>query len=191
MPINKLNERFDENFMQSPVPGLIYISNLILGKNKPSGIYRFVFYGNLLISLSFLLWHLIAFVSIFFRNEIFEHKQNLNVNEILINEAYKLGFQSVDFILKLEFFHGLAVICWGFILFSGILLWRQLSGYLSIYFISLMAYFLLILSLMGIRYLLFEFSNYDQFSILLLTLIMLLPFIYPFFKKKMNIDDRD
>ena len=73
-----------------------------MGKNKPSGIYRFVFYGNLLISLSFLLWHLIAFVSIFFRNEIFEHKQNLNVNEILINEAYKLGFQSVDFILKLD-----------------------------------------------------------------------------------------
>ena len=79
MPINKLNERFDENFMQSPVPGLIYLSNLILGKNKPAGIYRYVFYGNLLISISFLFWHLIA---IFFRNEIFAHKEGLHVNEI-------------------------------------------------------------------------------------------------------------
>ena len=191
MPINKLNERFDENFMQSPVPGLVYLSNLILGKKKPAGIYRYVFYSNLLISISFLFWHLTAFVSIFFRNEIFAHKEGLNVNEILMSEAHNLGFQSVDFIWKLEFFHVLSFLCWLFILFSGIILWRRLSGYLTIYFISLLAYFLLIISIMGVKYFVAELTNYDQFSILLLTLIMFLPLFYPYFNKQMNIEDDD
>ena len=191
MPINKLNERFDENFMQSPVPGLIYLSNLILGKKKPAGIYRYVFYGNLLISISFLFWHLTAFVSIFFRNEIFAHKEGLHVNEILMSEAHNLGFQSVDFIWKLEFFHALSFLSWLFILFSGIILWRRLSGYLTIYFISLLAYFLLIISIMGVKYFVTELTNYDQFSILLLTLIMFLPLFYPYFNKQMNIEAED
>ena len=76
-------------------------------------------------------------------------------------------------------------------LFSGVILWRRLSGYLSIYFISLLAYFLLIISLMGVKYFVTELTNYDQYSILLLTLIMLLPLFYSFFNKQMNIEDED
>ena len=142
MPTEKINKRFDENFLKSPVPFLIGLKKITLGKNSPSIIFRICFYINFITSIIYIFWHLIAFISIYFRKHIFD-QNNIDVDSIILTQAKIFGFQSADFIKNLELFHLLSIFCWSVILFSGVFLWRRIRGYFLIYVLAFIAYILI------------------------------------------------
>lgn len=182
MPTEKINKRFDENFLKSPVPFLIGLKKITLGKNSPSIIFRICFYINFITSIIYIFWHLIAFISIYFRKDIFD-QNNIDVDSIILKQAKIFGFQSADFIKNLELFHLLSIFCWSVILFSGVFLWRRIRGYFLIYFLAFIAYIILMWMLLGYKFITNETTNFDVFYFIVLFGSMFTPFFYDYLKR--------
>ena len=192
MPTEKINKRFDENFLKSPVPFLIGLKKITLGKNPPSIIFRICFYVNFIISIIYISWHLIAFISIYFRKYIFD-QNSIDVDSIILTQAKIFGFQSADFIKNLELFHLLSIFCWAVVLFSGVFLWRRIRGYFLIYGLAFLAYIILMWMLLGYKFITNETTNFDVFYFIVLFGSMFTPFLIDYFKrsrlKKIEEDD--
>jgi len=182
LPVDKLNKRFDENFLQSPVPFLIASKNFILGKKSPTIVFRLSFYCSSAIFLIYFLWHLISFFSILFRHEIFD-KNKIDVDTIILKQAKILGFSSADFIKNLELFHCFSMLCWGGVFVSAVFLWRRLRGYFLFYCLSFLSYIILMWVLLGMDYITNEITSYDYFFFLILFISLLIPFIYDYLKR--------
>lgn len=153
---------------QSPVPTLLRIRNLILGKKQPDVYTRVTFYLNLCIWISFMLWNIIGYFAISSRDLIFEMKA-ISVEEIIQERGVILGFEPTDFVTRLTVLHGVGILCWGAILFGLVLLYRKRKQF--IYFVAGGVLFYLG---MNIFYISFQFFKEDTTTFDKITLLIMI-----------------
>ncbi len=165
---------------QSPLPFIIKLRNLIFG-NKTPGIYtRITFFVNLVCLLIFSLWSIISYFAIVYR-QLFLEEKGVDVEAIIETRGLALGFDSGEFIKTLMTFHGISLLCWGFVFVGLILLWRRSNHFAYFFFGGTIFYFGMIIFYVGFDYYLDDISRFDKILFLLLNLNTL---FYVFFIEK-------
>lgn len=152
---------------QSPKPFLVRLRNLVFGRRKPDIFTRAIFYINLIIWLSFMLWNLIGYFAISMRDMISEMK-GIKVEEIIVERGIVLGFEPADFISRLTVLHGVGILCWGAVFFGLVLLYRKRRQF--VFFIVGGALFYIGLHLFYLNFQFFkeDTTSFDKICLLIL-----------------------
>ncbi len=152
---------------QSPIPTLVRLRNVLLGKTKPDIYTRVTFYINLFIWITFMLWNFIGYFAIASRSLIFEMKK-ISVETIIQNRGIELGFDGDDFVTRLAVVHGVGILCWGVIFLGLVLLYRKRKQFVFFVVGGVIFYVG-----MNIFYLSFQFfredtTSYDKIALLVM-----------------------
>ena len=118
-------KKFDrKQHLESPLPWLVRLRDLLLGKRRPDIYTRMMFHINLIICITFLLWNLVGYISILSRKEI-EDIKGVEIEKIIHERGVHLGFEAEDFADRLMVLYGIGVICWLIFFFGLTLLYRK------------------------------------------------------------------
>ena len=167
-----LNTKF-----QSPLPFIVKLRNLIFGSKTP-GIYtRLTFFVNLFCLVVFFLWSSISYFAIIYR-QLFLEQKSVDVEAIIEARGLALGFEPGEFIQTLLTFHGISLICWGFVFVGLVFLWRKSSHFAYLFFGGTIFYFGMMLFYVGIDYYLEDTSRFDKILFLIMNLNTLFYFFF-------------
>ena len=181
-PVTKIaNTKF-----QSPIPFIVKLRNLIFGNKKP-GIYtRLTFFVNLICLAIFFLWSTISYFAIVYR-ALFLEEKGVDVGAIIEARGLALGFAPGEFIQTLMTFHGVSLICWGFVFVGLVLLWRRSGHFAYLFFGGTIFYFGMIIFYVGFDYYLEDTSLFDKIVFLIMNLNTL---FYFFFMQRTEDDEK-
>lgn len=163
----------------SPIPFIIQLRNLIFGTIRPSIYTQLTFYIQLICLLIFSTWSAISYFVITFR-ELFLQQKGVDVAAIIEVRGQELGFTKGEFLQRLETFHGVSIICWGFIFISLIMLWRKKNFYGYFFFGGTLFYLGLIVFYVGFDYFMNDTTRFDK---ILLLVMLANSTVYTFFNK--------
>lgn len=152
----------------SPIPFLKKLRTYLFGTIRPSIYTQFTFYIQLFCLLIFSIWSAISYFVITFR-ALFLEQKGVNVAEIIEVRGQELGFFPGEFLQRLETFHGISIICWGFVFISLIMLWRKKNAYGYFFFGGTLFYIGMMVFYVGFDYFLNDTTRFDK----ILFLVML------------------
>lgn len=162
----------------SPIPFIIKLRNLIFGSIRPSIYTQLTFYIQLICLLIFSTWSVISYFVITFR-ELFLQQKGVDVAAIIEVRGQELGFSAGEFSQRLETFHGVSIICWGFVFISLIMLWRKKNFYGYFFFGGTLFYIGMMVFYVGFDYFMNDTTRFDK---ILLLFMLLNSIIYIVFK---------
>jgi hypothetical protein len=169
----------DESILQNPMPIFYRIRNWILGENIPSRFVKWIFYINFGISILFLGWHFLGFLSVFFRNTIFSNKQIL-VDEIIQQNAEKLGYTAEELVRKMELHHIFSLVIWILICWALALFWRRNNKAIFYFLFLFLIYFLQGIYFFGWSFIKLELTAFDWYSILIFAILIAADKLIPY-----------
>jgi hypothetical protein len=145
----------------SPLPVLNGFKKFFFGKENPEMLQKIAIYINLIIWFIFLIWHILSYSAISFREVIYEVKK-VNVEILILNRGSELGYDPSVFMNRLLMFHKLSIVCWS-IIFVGIsLMWRLKKSYLYFILIPILFYISLLFFYMGFDYFKKDTTFFDK-----------------------------
>jgi hypothetical protein len=156
----------DENFFQNPKNLFNNFRKIILGPENPKTYVKWCYFINSIISILFLGWHLLGFLSVIFRNIIFE-KKKIAVDEVISEYAKETGFTVNEFILSIEIHHVLSSIIWIFLLVVMVLFWRRRKWVFFYVLFAFLVYFLQGIFILGWRFITQELTLFDWFTLVI------------------------
>lgn len=175
----KLTSRLD-----SPSFLLMGFKKLIFGKENPEKLNRFVIYVNLIIWFIFLIWHLLSYSAISYRDVILNVKK-INVEILILNRGSELAYDPSVFLNRLLNFHKLSILCWTIIFVGIVMMWRKKQSFKYFIGIPLFFYFSLLIFYMGIDYFKNDTTLFDKISVIIFVINS---FLYVFLIKSKSVD---
>ncbi len=123
--------------------------------------YKIAIYINLIIWFIFLVWHILSYSAISFRDVILDIKK-VNVEILILNRGSELGFDPSVFLNRLLMFHKLSIICWSVIFVGITLMWRLKKNYWYFTLFPILFYISLLFFYMGFEYLKKDTTFFDK-----------------------------
>jgi hypothetical protein len=154
-------EEEQETAFSSPIPIINKISAFIFGGEKPEMILRISIYINLVIWFIFLVWHILSYYAISYREVILEEKK-INVEILIFNRGAELGYDPSVFLDHLFRFHAIAILCWVTVFIGIVLMWRKIKNFVYFLFIPLVIYLGTLVWYMGPDYYLQDTTFFDK-----------------------------
>ena len=165
---DKIEGKLDPAKFQSPMPFLIRLKNLIFGKERPDVYTRVTFYVSFVITIIFLLWNLLGYVSIASADYIQEVK-GISVDKILEGRGMELGFFPTTFAGKLMTVYGLGAICWAIVIVGLVLLWRKNKKFLLFTLIPIGFFVGMEIFYLNFQYFVEDTTLFDKMALLILA----------------------
>jgi hypothetical protein len=166
----------------SPIPLLNKLGRIIFGEKNPEMLPKMIIYLNIIIWFIFILWHILSYSAISFREIILDVKK-LNVEILILNRGSELGFDPSVFLNRLLNFHKLSILCWTAIFVGIVFMWRQKPSFKYFIGIPIVFYLALLLFYMGIDYYKEDTTLFDK---IIFSLFVINTFIYYLITKSGN-----
>ena len=163
---HSFREEFEAH-LESPIPVLTRLHNLIFGKEAPDTYTQISFYIGMIIWLIFLVWIVLGYV-VLTNTEWIEREKGLEVHTLIANRGKELGFDGIDFQTSLINFYNVALVAWSGIFIGLVLQWRK--NLLFIYFIWIAGgiYLVGMWFILGFSYWYNDTTLFDKISFFLL-----------------------
>lgn len=174
-----------EAHLESPLPLLSRLKNLVFGKENPDTYTQISFYIGLVIWLIFLVWNILGH-TVLANTAWIEAEKGLQVQKMIFDRGLALGFEGEEFHHTLVQFYSIALFCWAGIFIGLVLQWRKNLAF--IYFIGCSAgiYLLAMLFMLSFSYWYNDTTTFDKISFFLLVGHSFL--YYYFLKREKNGD---
>jgi len=164
----EIRQRLEEH-LNSPLPILMRLKNLVFGEKAPDTYTRISFYLALLIWFIFFLWSILGVVVIQSRHWIKEEKK-IDVTRLIEQRGQELGFEKYVFADRLETFHTASIICW-LVVFAGlVLLYRKKLEFIYLFLAGAGIYLLLMWFMLGFGYWAKDTTTFDKVVFILMVL---------------------
>lgn len=160
----------------SALPAIIIARNAIFGKRKPNGYTRFTLYVNLVIWITFLVWHLLSYFAFSLRDLIFEEKK-IDVTTLIYCRGEELGFEAMDFLNRILHFHIFSAIAWGIFFLGLVLLWRKSRWAVYTLLMSVAAYYYLLIIYISLDFFNQDVTLFDKVLLSFMGLNLLIYFV--------------
>lgn len=129
--------------LESPIPLLSRLKNLIFGKENPDYYTQISFYIGLIIWLIFLVWTILGY-TVLTNTEWIETEKGIEVQKMIAERGIALGFEGDTFQHALITFYTIALFCWAGMFVGLVLQWRKqpqfiyfIGGFAIIYLVSM------------------------------------------------------
>jgi hypothetical protein len=165
-------------------PHLKRAKNILLGETRPHWFVQLTFYFAFLLSTIFLLWNAISLFILLFPDYLRIHK-GVDVQAIIELRGRTLGFQEDVFHHNLLLFFSIASGSWLLALIALPFIWRQQLIAVYVRGFLLVTYVVTMFVLLGSSYFLEDTTNFDKYSLLTLTVLLLI--LYFQLKKRKSI----
>lgn len=164
---SKLRAEF-ENHLNSPLPLLIRLRNVVFGKVKPDLYTQLSFFFALVLWFVFFLWSVMG--SVVIRTHLWiEAEKKIQVSKMIDERGIQLGFEPQSFIGRLEAFYALGIILWLVAFIGLILMWRKNFRFVWFFFGGAGLYLLFMLVMLGFDYWANDTTLFDKVSYFLLV----------------------
>lgn len=163
----KLRQEF-EHHLNSPLPLLIRLRNVVFGKVKPDTYTQFSFFFAFVLWFILFLWSVMG--SVVIRAHLWiEEEKNIQVSKLIDQRGIDLGFEPQSFIGRLEAFYALGIILWLIAFVGLILMWRKNMRFVWFFFGGAGLYLLFMLVMLGFDYWANDTTLFDKVSYFLLV----------------------
>lgn len=166
--------------LNSPRPLLVRVRNLIFGTQQPDNYTKFTFFLAIAIWFIFFVWSVVSAIVIRLGDTILDNKE-IDVVELIENRGKQLGFESGEFIGRLEAFHALSVVFWGITFVGLVLLWRKNVRFTYFFFTGCGLYFVFLLTMLGFQHYIHDTTSFDKIAF---AVLVIQTAIYAFFRKR-------
>lgn len=157
-----------EAHLNSPLPILIRIRNLIFGTESPDTYTKISFTFAILSWFIFFLWSILGMVVINSRHWIKETKK-IDVTQLIENRGKELGFEPFVFAERLSAFHTASIVCWIIVFIGLVLLWRKKVIFIYAYLGGCAIYLLLMWFMLGFGYWAKDTTTFDKILFFLMV----------------------
>jgi len=157
-----------EAHLNSPLPILIRLRNLVFGTVKPDNYTRFSFFLGLIIWFIFFLWSILGMVVIKSRHWI-ESEKKIKVTDMIENRGKELGFEQFVFAERLGAFHTLSIVCWVIVFVGLVMMYRKIYQFIYPFFFGIGLYLLLMWFMLGFGYWAKDTTTFDKITFFLLA----------------------
>lgn len=158
---------------QSPVPIIIQIRNLVFGKKKPDIYTRLTYYVNLIVWITFIIWHSVGYVALNSKS-LFLREKGIPVQKIIETRGQSLGFMPGEFASKIETFNALSAILWGIFFIGLVLLYRKKKLFIYFTLVPIGLYLMLNTFYLSFAYFFQDTTNYDKVALLVVIVSCLI-----------------
>lgn len=159
------------------------VSRFIFGAESPSTWTKVVFYLNLVLGGLLLVWHILSYYAFSMKDLVLE-KKNIDVEELLIKRAEELHLAPTDFLNKLLNFELISIFVWTIFLVGLIFLWRRMKIAFWIHFITLVAYYGVLILFLNLNFFNQDVSISDKVILGLIISSLMLFYIFLFRQKR-------
>ncbi|PKR80829.1 hypothetical protein CW751_08665 [Brumimicrobium salinarum] len=168
-----MKKPIDQLKPEDAIPLFVKIKKLILGNKKPDGFTRLIFSFSLFAWFMLMSWNSISYF-VLLTSDIIEKNKGFSVQEVIIKNGQKLGFNGEEFLASLHgfLFHNLFI--WLLIFIGLALMYRKKRIYTLFVFGGLMIHFVYMFFTLGFQYFIEDISFFDKilyFILILGTLI--------------------
>lgn len=157
-----------EEHLNSPLPILLRLRNLIFGEQAPDTYTKISFYFALIIWFIFFLWSILGVIVIQSRHWIKEEKK-IDVTQMIELRGQELGFDKYVFADRLETFHTASIVCWLFVFVGLVLLYRKQLQFIYVFLAGAGIYLLLMLFMLGFGYWAKDTTTFDKVTFILMV----------------------
>lgn len=162
-------QSFREEFeahLESPMPILSRLRNLIFGKDTPDTYTQISFYLGLIIWIIFLIWIILGYV-VLTSTEWIEQEKGLDVHTLIEQRGEALGFTGPDFQNNLITFYNVAIVSWVGLFIGLVLQWRKNTWFIYFIWGSGAVYLLAMWFLLGFSYWYYDTTTFDKIAFIL------------------------
>ncbi len=150
-----------EAHLNSPLPILIRVRNLVFGTHSPDTYTKISFFFALLSWFIFFLWSILGMVVINSRHWIKETKK-IDVTQLIENRGKELGFEPYAFAERLSAFHTASICCWVLVFIGLVLLYRKRVEFIYLYLGGCGIYLLMMWFMLGFGYWIKDTTTFDK-----------------------------
>lgn len=150
-----------EAHLNSPLPILIRLRNLIFGTESPDTYTKISFTFAIISWFIFFLWSILGMVVINSRHWIKETKK-IDVTQLIENRGKELGFEPYVFAERLSTFHTASIVCWVVVFIGLVLLWRKQVIFIYAYLGGCIVYLLMMWFMLGFGYWAKDTTTFDK-----------------------------
>ncbi len=158
-----------EEHLNSPLPILMRLKNLVFGEKAPDTYTRISFFFALIIWFIFFLWSILGVVVIQSRHWIKEEKK-VDVTQLIEQRGQELGFDQFVFADRLETFHTASIICWLVVFVGLVMLYRKKIEFIYLFLAGCGIYLLLMWIMLGFSYWAKDTTTFDKVVFILMVL---------------------
>ncbi len=163
---HSFREEFEAH-LESPIPILSRLRNVIFGKESPDTYTQIGFYLGLIIWIIFLVWIILGYM-VLTSTEWIEQEKGLDVHSLIEQRGEALGFVGTDFQNSLITFYNLALIAWIGLFIGLVLQWRKNTWFIYFIWGSGAIYLLSMWFLLGFSYWYQDTTTFDKIAFFLL-----------------------
>jgi hypothetical protein len=164
---HSFREEFEAH-LESPLPILSRLRNLIFGKETPDTYTQIGFYLGIIIWTIFLVWIILGYM-VLTSTEWIEQEKGLDVHTLIEQRGAALGFKGTDFQTSLITFYNIALIAWLGLFIGLVLQWRKNLYFIYFIWISAAIYLLAMWFLLGFSYWYHDTTTFDKIAFFLLV----------------------
>lgn len=176
-PISHEQETVAKTKFNSPIPFFIGVKNKIYGTQKPATAHLIVFYINKSIAYLFLIWHLLSYFTIVFRNEIYTIKR-VDVETLILQRGLELDIPPHLFLDRLIDHHLWSIGAWLAVHLACIVVWRGRKWGIYMALAAALVYATSTYFLLGWTYIMEDISYLDRAIYLLFMVLNTLLFLF-------------
>lgn len=163
---HSFREEFEAH-LESPIPILSRLRNVIFGKESPDTYTQIGFYLGLIIWTIFLVWIILGYM-VLTSTEWIEQEKGLDVHSMIEQRGEALGFVGTDFQNSLITFYNIALISWIGLFIGLVLQWRKNTWFIYFIWGSGAVYLLSMWFLLGFSYWYHDTTTFDKIAFFLL-----------------------
>lgn len=163
---HSFREEFEAH-LESPIPILTRLRNVIFGKESPDTYTQIGFYLGLIIWIIFLIWIILGYV-VLTSTEWIEQEKGLDVHSLIEQRGQALGFTGADFQKNLITFYNIALVSWIGLFIGLVLQWRKNTWFIYFIWASGGLYLLSMWLLLGFSYWYHDTTAFDKIAFFIL-----------------------
>lgn len=172
-----------EAHLESPLPLLLRLKNVVFGKTIPDYYTQFSFFLSLIVWIIFTSWSILGSIAIRSRFWM-ETEKGIDVSALVSTRGEALGFTPESFIGRLETFYALAIVFWIIVFIGIVLLWRKMTWFPYFIFGGAALYLLAMWFILGFSYWYNDTTFFDKLCYILFVGHTAVYFY--FFRREMN-----
>lgn len=163
---HSFREEFEAH-LESPIPILTRLRNLIFGKESPDTYTQIGFYLGIMIWTIFLVWIILGYMALT-NTDWIEQEKGLDVHSLIRERGIALGFSGDEFQDKLILFYNVALVAWSGLFIGLVLQWRKQASFIYFIWGSGGLYLLAMWFLLGFTYWYQDTTTFDKIAFFLL-----------------------
>lgn len=164
---HSFREEFEAH-LESPIPILSRLRNVIFGKESPDTYTQISFYLGVLIWIIFLVWTILGYM-VLTSTDWIEQEKGLDVHSLIEQRGEALGFVGTDFQNSLITFYNVALIAWIGLFIGLVLQWRKNVYFIYFIWAAAATYLLAMWFLLGFSYWYNDTTTFDKIAFFLLV----------------------